>query len=892
MYTVIKYIHDHISESMPIGEMARRFGYSPWYFCELFHRFTGMTFGEYVRHQRIQLAALEILGDAKSSDVAARYGYETLSGFNKAFLKEYGCLPREFKKKSRAYHIAYKERRNQMRHLSDRCQILRDYAVNQKPMNRKILAQHPILFEEGMWDALEAKKGPHSVIAAGMVNVMTRSVPIIQEGELLVGYNYADTPYPEFWSPGDTEEDRALVAEGGFTDEQFRRYLEHHEEVLRHWQYDRHAWEYNVTHNSEIAEGKFPFLKDFTTQELELDDEWAAIGRCMSDNHTIIGYERVLKKGFSGLLREIEAAEKVNGPSDMYDAMKQLCHAASVLGQRYAAEARRLAQEPDLSPARRAELEQIARNCSRVPEQPAETFWEAAQSLLFAHLINTWEDGINANSLGRLDQILYPYYQRDLERGILTRDQAFELICCLWLKLYRDYDVQQSCVGGCDRDGNDAINELSYMMLDATEELDFIRCLSVRFTPRTEKRFLERALEVVGHVQKGVPFFFNDDVMIPALTSTGIALEDAREYTQIGCVETVLPGMSNPHAVSGETNLLKAVEYVLGNGRSLFDPARMPGLQTGTLDQFSTFADFQKAIYRQIAHILEITCKKVALWTKAAEVYNPKPYKSLLSDDCIQTNRDFNNHGVKYDFYQIMLGGVPNLADSLVVIKQFVYEKRKYSLEFFHDQLLNNFPDEAFRQECLHKAPKFGNDIDEVDALACDIINYSCDVLTRLSEQYHMNFHAQPFTFLWMVEHGQAAAASPDGRKRGEIIAYSVSPMQGRDFSGFTALMNSLAKLPTKRCPGTTSAIVEVDPKLFTDSNIGHFADILLASAEKGVCNVQFNTIDADTMIDAQKHPELHNNLAVRVSGFSQKFNLLDKPLQDHIIGRTKHKCL
>ena len=159
---------------------------------------------------------------------------------------------------------------------------------------------------------------------------------------------------------------------------------------------------------------------------------------------------------------------------------------------------------------------------------PAGTFREALQSLVFAHYINTWEDGINANSLGRLDQILYPYYQADIEAGRITRAQAFELICCLWIKLYRDYDVQQSCIGGCGPDGSDAINDLSWMMLDATEALGFVRCISVRFTSRTDASFIRRALEVVGRVQKGIPFFFNDDALIPALVSKGISLEDAR----------------------------------------------------------------------------------------------------------------------------------------------------------------------------------------------------------------------------------------------------------------------------------------------------------------------------------------------------------------------------
>ena len=774
--------------------------------------------------------------------------------------------------------------------LSQRCMMLRENAVNVKPFNDFILPQHPILFEEGIRLYLErgGKPGP-CLIAAGMENVLCKAPALIQEGELLVGYNYADTPYPEFWSPQDTPEDRELVLNAGFTQEQFQNYLAHHDTVLRNWQFDRHAWNFNAGHDPAVAE-QFPFLKTLTQQELELDDEWAAIGRCMSDNHTIIGYEKVLKYGFSGLLAQVEEAEQANGSLPLYDAAKTLCRSARVYAEHYSQKARELAQ--DAAPGRKEELLQIAQVCSRVPWQPAETFQEALQSLWFAHIINTWEDGINANSLGRLDQILYPYYEADLREGRLTKDQAFELLCCFWIKLYRDYDVQQSCVGGCDTQGNPAVNELSWMMLDATEALNFIRCLSLRYDSNTDPAFLRRALEVVGHVQKGVPFFFNDEVIIPALASKGIRLEDARQYTQIGCVETVLPGLSNPHAVSGETNLLKALEYALADGHSLFDPERIPGLATGALESFVCYEDLYNAVKAQIRHILQVCCKKVAMWTEAACIHNPKPYKSLLSDDCIQNGRDFNNHGVRYDFYQIMLGGVPNLADSLMVIRQLVYEQKKYTLPYLLQQLQDDFPDEVFRTECLRKVPKFGNDVDEVDAIAKDLILYCCDILDELEAQYGLSFHAQPFTFLWMVDHGNVTAATPDGRHKGEIIAYSMSPMQGRDCTGFTALMNSLSKMPGKRCPGSVSAIVEVDPGLFTDHNIQYFADILLVAAAKGLCNVQFNTIDAATMLDAQLHPERHNNLAVRVSGFSQKFNLLDKPLQDHIIGRTKHQWL
>ena len=528
-----------------------------------------------------------------------------------------------------------------------------------------------------------------------------------------------------------------------------------------------------------------------------------------------------------------------------------------------------------------------------VPKNPARNLHEAIQSLVFAHFITTWEDAyVNANSLGRLDQILYPYYVKDIESGELTKEQAFELICLLWLKLYRDYDVQQSVVGGLTPDGKDAVNELSFMMLDATEELDFVRCLSVRYDKNTSPDFIKRALEVVGHSQKGVPFFFNDGVMIEALVNAGIKLEDARDYTQIGCVETVIPGKSNPHAVTGETNFLKAIEFVLNDNKSLYSGVEVEGVKTKPAHLIKSYSELKELVYLHVKNLLEITCKKVVENNKVHENVAYRPYKSLLTKGCLENNLDFNCRGAIYDYYQVMFAGVPNLADSLIAIKKLVFDEKRYSLEELIYQIKNDYPNESIRLDFLNNAPKFGNDIDEVDSLASEIINFGCDVLEELTKKYGYSFHAQPFTYKWLIEHGKFTGATPDGRKMGENIAYSVSPMQGRDFAGLTAVFNSITKLPTKRTPGTTSAIIEVDPKLFTDRNLGVLTQMMIALAEMGLSNVQFNITDAETLIDAKKHPEKYPNLAVRVSGFSQKFYLLTESLQDHIIERTKHKCL
>ncbi|MHC1695098.1 MAG: pyruvate formate lyase family protein [Eubacteriales bacterium] len=485
--------------------------------------------------------------------------------------------------------------------------------------------------------------------------------------------------------------------------------------------------------------------------------------------------------------------------------------------------------------------------------------------------------------------MLYPYYKKDVEDGTITKQDAFELICCLWLKLYRDYDVQQSTVGGCDEEGNSAVNELSYLMLDAVEVLDFIRCISVRYSHKTEKEFIRRALEVVGHVQKGVPFFFNDDVLVKALSDNGIEERNARDYAAIGCVEIVIPGKSNPHAVTGQCNLLKAVEYTLANGYSMLRPELKCGPRTGEPQELDTYKKFKDAVKVHMKHIVDTTCALVNYNIPLAAHTSPLPYKSLLTQGCIEKGLDFNAGGPTYNYYQIMLMGIPNLVDSLIAVKTMVYDKNRCTMEELISQLKNNFPDEAFRLELLNGCPKYGNDITEVNELAGELFAYACDCVHSNKSLIGQGFHAQPFTFLWMFGHGGNTAATPDGRKSGEVFAYSMSPMQGRDFNGFTALLNSIAGLPTDKAPGTTSAIIETDPYLFTEMNIDRLTDIFLAASERGLSNVQFNIIDRKTLLDAQKHPEKHQNLAVRVSGFSQRFVLLDQAIQDHIIARTKH---
>lgn len=407
--------------------------------------------------------------------------------------------------------------------LSNRCAVLRDDAVNHKQYTRFYCAQRNVYHAIGVSEAVAEGLSIPEVYAAGIIRTLHSFSPFIVPGEWITGFNFGDGRYWEFTAPQDTEEDRLLMLDNGISEEDIAKYA-----VIRD-----NAPEHNI--GSLKSDRIVPHIpsRPLTQDEIQMASEWAGIGRCIGDNHTVLGYEKVLRLGFEGLKKEVEAWEAKNGSNAMYTAMKALCDASCIIGEKYARKAEELLASGDdrYDPK---DLRSIAAVCRRVPRYPAESFLEAVQSLWFAHIINTWDDTINANSIGRLDQILYPYYKADIEKGILTKEEAFEILCCLWIKLYRDYDVQQSCLGGTFPNGKSAVNDLSYLMLDVTEQLGFIRCLSVRYSANTEKDFLRRALEVVGRLQKGVPFFFNDDIMIPALMSKGIKKEDAHDYTQIG----------------------------------------------------------------------------------------------------------------------------------------------------------------------------------------------------------------------------------------------------------------------------------------------------------------------------------------------------------------------
>jgi formate C-acetyltransferase len=614
------------------------------------------------------------------------------------------------------------------------------------------------------------------------------------------------------------------------------------------------------------------------------------------ENHSIRDYAKVLRIGFRGIRREVEA-ELTNADladpdlprkENFWRAALHVCDAGILLGQRYAERAAMLAQEADDS-AERARLREMAERCARVPAEGARTLHEAVQSLWLAHVLTCGEDGINANSIGRLDQILYPWYQADVEAGRLTRDEALELMGELACKLYLDYDVQAITLGGLDRQGRDATNELSHLILEATREVDLIRDVSVRLHAGSPPAFVHLASELIVR-GGGIPFIFNDECFVPALYNHGIALEDARDYAPIGCIELTVPGRANPHAVSGWFNACKCLELALFDGVDPRSGVQL-GPRTGRLDEMETFEAFYAAYTRQVDFFARQMVYHVNRGELAQRERGPLPVWSTLTDDCIARGRDITDGGAVYNYHSICFLGTANTADAMMALKTLVFEDKLLApaelLQVLRDDYSGN---EDVRHMLLKRAAKYGNDCPEVDALARRVAEDFISLMDGMRSSLGGRYFVHLFSFLCHLPFGKTVGATPDGRRAGEPLAYSLSAHQGRDERGLTAMLHSLARLPHDRAAGATAAILEVDPDLVRgEAGVQRMAQTIQGAMAMGVGQLQWNVVTVERLLQAQQDPERYGNIAVRVAGYSQMFKLVNKELQDHIIARTKH---
>jgi len=633
------------------------------------------------------------------------------------------------------------------------------------------------------------------------------------------------------------------------------------------------------------------------------------------ENHSIRDYAKVLRVGFAAMAKDVESRLAEGDIADpdfvrkenFWRAALSCCQAGVELGRRYAELARRLAENCGSRIAdcglngnskdngngqealEIARLLRMAEACEQVPAKPARTFFEAVQSLWLAHILTAGEDCINANSIGRLDQILQPYYQADLAAGRITHAEAVELMEELACKLYLDYEVQAITLAGLNADGSQAANEMTDVILEATGNVGFVRDLSVRLSPQSDPKLVRRCAELVIK-GGGIPFFFNDDCFVKAMSDRGIALEDARGYSPIGCIELTIPGKANPHAVSGWFSAAKCLELALFNGR---DPrtGEQLGPNTGELESFTDCDQLEQALRRQMEHFAKKMVYGINRGELSQRERGPLPYWSLLTDDCVARGRDITDGGAVYYYHSVCFLGTANVADSLTAIRRLVFEGRRIAPAELLHALRSNFEGFEPIRQMLLSAPKYGNGVAEVDEVAARQNNWFIDTMDGFRSTLGGRFFVHLFSFRCNIEFGRSLGATPDGRRAGEPLAYSLSAQQGRDQKGVSAMMQSLARLPHSRAGGATAAIIDLDPKLVAPPDgAARLTQIIQAALAMGVGQLQFNVTTAERLRQAQQDPEKYGNIPVRVAGYSQMFKLLEPDLQEMVIARTKHQ--
>ena len=631
--------------------------------------------------------------------------------------------------------------------------------------------------------------------------------------------------------------------------------------------------------------------------------------------HTVLG-DKIYRKGFLDLKKEIrKAIDRLDFYSDpealdkreQLTAMEIAADALISYAKRHVRELRRLAGVAK-NGKKKAELKQMAGICERVPAHAPQTFWEALQYYWFVHVgvvteLNPW-DSFNP---GRLDQHLYPFYRRETEAGTLTKERAEELLQSFWIKFNNHpappkvgVTAQESAtyvdfalinLGGVKQDGSDAVNELTYLILDVIEEMRILQPSSmVQLSKKSPERFLKRALKIVK-TGFGQPSIFNTDAIVSELLRQGKSIEDARNGGASGCVETGAFG-KECYILTGYFNLPKVLEITLNDGTDPKTGKRI-GLQTGDSGEFKTYDELFDAFKKQLDHFVDIKIKGNNIIERIYARQMPVPFLSLLIDDCIANGKDYNNGGARYNSSYIQGVGLGTVTDSLVSMKYNVFDKQTVSIQEMIQSLENNFEDdEPLRQRLLDETPKYGND-DE----------YADDVMKRTWEAYYEAVNGRPNTkggfhrinHLATTVHvyfGDVLGATPDGRMAGEPVSEGISPVQGADRKGPTAVVKSAAKLDHVRTGGTLLNQKFMPQVLKDDDGITKLAHLIRSYFKMDGHHMQFNVVGTETLREAQQNPEKYRDLIVRVAGYSDYFVDLTTELQNEIIKRTEHGAL
>lgn len=636
----------------------------------------------------------------------------------------------------------------------------------------------------------------------------------------------------------------------------------------------------------------------------------AFCGNNQFPGHASPDYPLILRLGTQGLSERIDARLAQDCTQEQrweLEGMKLTLSALARLGQRYARHAQELADR-ETDPVRREELEQIASNCRQVPAGPARTFWEAVQSLWLTYLCVMLENWGTGNTFLRVDQYLYPFYRRDMDEGRLDRQRAFDLCASLLINcncacvVYSDKRVRgfagnnSGCsftLGGVTPAGGCAVNELSELFLEAEE----VVCMGsddlvIRIADNTPDAFLLRACRTARQVG-GKLKFLGDRTTIANLTLDGVPLEMARDYAIAGCTSPIVGGQVY-NIPGGILSLPGILELALNDGVHRLTGLQL-GAKTGDCADFRTFDQLWEAFCTQVRHVIP-HCHAIKNADKAAfSQLAPSPFQSAMCPPCIQSGIDLIDGGTApHYFFSIALAGGPNVGDSLAALKKFVFEEKKVDMARVKAALGSNFQADPALRALLLSAPKFGNDDPYVDTLVNDVLSFVSGVLAETPGFHGAHSTAAAAAVTANVGLGMALGATPDGRLAGQPISEGgISPAQGRNTSGMTSTMRSVAGLDHSKLRHGEVLNLRVDPKAVEgEEKLKKFADLIRTYVDQGGFLVQFNIVSTETLRDAQLHPERHRDLVVRVATYAAYFVELGPELQEDIIQRLEMTSL
>ena len=643
------------------------------------------------------------------------------------------------------------------------------------------------------------------------------------------------------------------------------------------------------------------------------------------DAHLAVNYERILKDGLRGYekrVKEYKAALDLTNPDNVdkycfYNAVLIVLKAVRNFANRYSVLAKDLA-EKELNQERKNELLEISRICSKVPYEPAETFKEAVQSVWFIQLILQIESNGHSLSYGRFDQYMYPYYDRDIKNGTIKESEALELLTCLWIKTLTINKVrsqahtlssagspmyQNVTIAGQTTDKKDAVNDLSFLVLKSVAQTRLTQPnLTVRYHKNINKRFLDECVEVM-RLGFGMPALNNDEIIIPSFMDWQVKEEDAYNYSAIGCVETAVPGKWGYRCTGmSYINFPRMLLCTMNNGVDLTSNKRFTK-GYGYFTEMESYEELLKAWDKTIREITRYSVIVENVIDKASERDVPYILCSALTDDCIARGKTIKEGGAVYDFISGLQVGIANMADCLAAIKKLVYEEKKITRQELWNAILDDFssPENKKIQEMLiREAPKYGNDDDYVDQLIVEAYDSYIEEIEKYpNTRYNRGpiggiRYAGTSSISANVGQGMSTMATPDGRNAFEPLAEGCSPAHNSDKNGPTAVFKSVSKLRTNKITGGVLLNQKMTPQMLSTEENRQKLELLIKTFFNRLhgYHVQYNIVSKETLIDAQKHPEKHKDLIVRVAGYSAFFNVLSKKTQDDIIGRTEQSLM